>query len=58
MNADKIKARQAACQVVYDKMLERMLHYSPCEKMTVGDLLYFTRCAQNLAFDATGEVLL
>jgi len=48
-------ARQAACQTVHDKMVARLVEYSPCNALTIADALYIARTAQALAFEATLE---
>lgn len=53
---DTLSHRQAACQIVHDTMVSRLIGYSPCGKLTVDDILYIARTAQTLAFEATSEV--
>lgn len=53
---DNLAARQEAAQVAYAKMVEALIEYSPCGKLTVDDVLYIARTAQGLAFNAMEEV--
>jgi hypothetical protein len=52
----QLRAKQAACQVVYKTMIERLVGFSPCGKLTVDDVLYIARTAQTLAFEAMSDV--
>lgn len=50
---DTLKLRQEAAQVAYIKMLEAIIGYSPCGKLTIEDAQYIARTAQTLAFNAS-----
>lgn len=53
---DMLAAKQAACQAVYKEMIQRLIGYSPCAKLTIDDVLYIARSAQDMAFEAISEV--
>lgn len=56
--ADLLKARQAAAQLAYDRMLAALIDYTPCGTLRVEDVQFIARFAQTLAFDATEQVAL
>ncbi len=53
MASETLKLRQDAAQVAYTKMLDAIVGYSPCGKLTIEDAQYIARTAQRLVFDAS-----
>ncbi len=53
----ELKRAQTAARGVYDKMMETMLGFTPCERLTIGDAQFIARMAQTHAFDAIRDCL-
>lgn len=52
-----LEKRQAAAKRAHDKMLEMLLRFTPCDKLTVADVKFIAEYCRTCAFDATEEVL-
>jgi hypothetical protein len=52
MTNEQLKTRQDECEALEKKMIEYMLQYDACQKMTIGDVKYIASLARSLAFDA------
>lgn len=50
---DILKHRQEGAKRAYDLMLDRIIGYSPCGKLTIEDAQYLARVAQTAAFEAS-----
>lgn len=50
---DILKRRQAAAARAHTRMTAALIGYAPCGKLTVDDVLYIARLAQDFAFDAS-----
>jgi hypothetical protein len=51
----QLQKRQEAAKRAHDRMLEALIGYAPCHKLSVEDVLFVARFAQTLAFDATEQ---
>ncbi len=49
---EDLTRRQALASEAHDNMLKALLGFTPCEKLTVGDVKYIARHTQTLVFDA------